>query len=75
MRIIPNQQINDRVHFEGNRIQKCKKPPLDDSFGGELYLCGFSNPLYVNGFRTKKKNAYSIKTGVQLWRPKQDSNL
>ena len=40
-----------------------------------MYLCGFSNPLYISGFRAKKQNAYSIKTGVQLWRPKQEIPL
>jgi hypothetical protein len=55
------------VHFERNRIQKRKKPPSDDSFGGNLYLCDFKNSLYINGIWTKKKNAYFIKTGVQLW--------
>ena len=66
--IIPNRQLNDRVHFEHKTAYKHKKPPSDDSFGGNLYLFGFSNPLYINGFKAKKKNAYSIKIGVQLWR-------
>ena len=35
---VPNQQINDRVHFEHKTVYKRKKPPLDDSLGGELFL-------------------------------------
>ena len=34
--IIPNQQINDRVHFDCKTTYKHKKPPLDHSFGGIL---------------------------------------
>ena len=74
-RIIPDQQINDRVHFERKTAYKHEKPPLDDSFGGKLYLCGFEKSLCINGFRAKKQNAYSIKISVLFWRPKQDSNL
>ena len=55
------------MHFERQTAYKRKKPPLEDSFGGKMYLCDFSNPLYINGFRAKKKNAYSIRISVLLW--------
>jgi hypothetical protein len=64
--IIPNQQINDRVHFDRKTAYKREKPPSDDSFGGVLYLWGFEESLCINSLRIKKQNAYSIRISVLL---------
>ena len=43
-------QEHKKFYLEKKRVQiipfsfKNKKPPLDNSFGGKMYLCGFINP-------------------------------